>query len=98
MGKIVLWNGLFSVNLKKHKNMSKKSIVVRQEKRLNLVEKYKTVRKDIKEKIKRVEGLEEKINIHNKIQQLPRDSSKSRIFWLNLLEILRKNEKYKFEY
>ena len=60
--------------------MSKKSIVVRQEKRLNLVEKYKTVRKDIKEKIKRVEGLEEKINIHNKIQQLPRDSSKSRIF------------------
>lgn len=60
--------------------MSKKSVIVRQEKRLVIVEKYKKRREEIKEKIKKTENLEEKINIHNQIQQLPRNSSKSRLF------------------
>lgn len=59
--------------------MSKKSVIVRQEKRLILVEKYKQRRIDIKENIKKMENLEEKINNHNKIQKLPRNSSKSRL-------------------
>jgi small subunit ribosomal protein S14 len=60
--------------------MSKKSIVVRQQKRSILVERYKKTRQEIKEKIKKTENLEEKISIHNKIQRLPRNSSKSRLF------------------
>ncbi len=60
--------------------MSKKSVIVRQEKRLIIVEKYKKIREEIKEKIKKTENLEEKINIHNRIQKLPRNSSKSRLF------------------
>lgn len=60
--------------------MSKKSIIARQEKRLGLVEKYKKTREDYKKKIKITKNIEEKISIHNQIQKLPRNSSKSRLF------------------
>nr|AMD08055.1 ribosomal protein S14 [Euglena mutabilis] len=59
--------------------MSKKSVIIRQEKRLILVEKYKQIRKNIKEKMRSIENLEEKISNHNQIQKLPRNSSKSRL-------------------
>ncbi|EPS73496.1 hypothetical protein M569_01277 [Genlisea aurea] len=56
--------------------MSKKSVIVRQEKRLILVEKYKNIRKNIKQQIKKIKNLEEKISNHNKIQKLPRNKFK----------------------
>jgi small subunit ribosomal protein S14 len=59
--------------------MSKKSIIVRQEKRLILVEKYKKNRKELKNEIKSATNLEEKISIQNKIQKLPRNSAKVRL-------------------
>jgi small subunit ribosomal protein S14 len=65
--------------------MSKKSIIVRQEKRLILVEKYKKNRKELKNEIKSAINLEEKISIQNKIQQLPRNSAKVRLVGYKIL-------------
>lgn len=65
--------------------MSKKSIIVRQEKRLILVEKYKKNRKELKNEIKSAINLEEKISIQNKIQQLPRNSAKVRLVRYKIL-------------
>jgi small subunit ribosomal protein S14 len=65
--------------------MSKKSIIVRQEKRLILVEKYKKNRKELKNEIKSATNLEEKISIQNKIQKLPRNSAKVRLVGYKIL-------------
>ncbi|MCL4170133.1 UNVERIFIED_CONTAM: hypothetical protein GTU68_052983 [Idotea baltica] len=48
--------------------MAKKSLIARQKKREKLVDKYKIKRQNLK-----------KINLYNKLQKLPRDSSATRL-------------------
>lgn len=59
--------------------MSRKSLIEREKKRKNLVQKYLQKRKNLKIHIKKSEFLEEKFNIHCKLQQLPRNSSSTRL-------------------
>ena len=59
--------------------MAKKSIIERQKKREKLVEKYTTLRKELKKNIIEVKSFREKLEIYNKLQELPRNSSKSRL-------------------
>ncbi len=59
--------------------MAKKSIIEREKKRQNLVEKYKEKRATLKEQFEKATDLEDKIAIHREIQQLPRSSSRTRV-------------------
>lgn len=62
--------------------MAKKSVIERQKKREILVKKYESKRKNLKEKIIQASSFKEKLNICKQLQQLPRDSSKSRLIKL----------------
>ena len=59
--------------------MAKKSLIEREKKRQLLVKKYEKQRLTIKEKIKISSSFEEKIKLHRELQQLPRDSSSTRL-------------------
>jgi small subunit ribosomal protein S14 len=59
--------------------MAKKSLIARQKKRNKLVLKYKSKREDLKIKIKKEKILDEKLNLYNKLQKLPRNSSNTRL-------------------
>lgn len=59
--------------------MAKKSMIARQKKREKLVEKYKQKRLLLKTKIKEAEFLDEKLNLYEKLQKLPRNSSSVRL-------------------
>lgn len=59
--------------------MAKKSMVQRERKRQRLVNKYLQKRQELKEKMKVTVTLEEKLNIHRKLQKLPRNSSPVRL-------------------
>ena len=59
--------------------MSRKCLVEREKKRKKLVHKYFIIRNNLKCQIKRNIFLEKKFNLHSKLQQLPRDSSKTRL-------------------
>nr|QUB02986.1 ribosomal protein S14 [Ulva sp.]UAV85744.1 30S ribosomal protein S14 [Ulva prolifera] len=59
--------------------MAKKSLIARQKKREKLVDKYKIKRQNLKLKIKEEKFLDEKINLYNKLQKLPRNSSSTRL-------------------
>ena len=59
--------------------MAKKSLIARQKKREKLVDKYKIKRQNLKIKIKEEKFLDEKINLYNKLQKLPRNSSSTRL-------------------
>ena len=59
--------------------MAKKSIIVREKKRQNLVIKYLKTRYTLKTQIKQTNVLKEKLQIHKKLQQLPRNSSPVRL-------------------
>lgn len=59
--------------------MSKKSLVEREKKRKNLVQKYFKKRKNLKKQIKKSVFLEEKFALHRKLQKLPRNSSPTRL-------------------
>jgi small subunit ribosomal protein S14 len=59
--------------------MAKKSMVEREKKRARLVAKYAEKRADLKEQFNAATSQTEKLEIHRKLQQLPRSSSKVRM-------------------
>jgi small subunit ribosomal protein S14 len=59
--------------------MAKKSMLQRELKRKNLVLKYATKRKEILNQLKNAESLDEIFELNEKIQKLPRNSSKVRV-------------------
>ena len=59
--------------------MSRKSLIEREKKRKNLVQKYFKKRQKLKNQIKKSIFLEEKFNIHMKLQKLPRNSAQTRL-------------------
>ncbi|MBD2298482.1 30S ribosomal protein S14 [Nostoc sp. FACHB-87] len=58
--------------------MAKKSMIEREKKRAKLVAKYAEKRETLMEEFKQAESLEEKLDAHRKIQQLPRNSAPNR--------------------
>jgi small subunit ribosomal protein S14 len=60
------------------KNMAKRSLIEREKKRRLLVAKYSEKRTELKEEFRQATTLQEKLDIHRKIQQLPRNSAPSR--------------------
>ncbi|NJO80674.1 MAG: 30S ribosomal protein S14 [Cyanobacteria bacterium RM1_2_2] len=59
--------------------MAKKSMVEREKKRQRLVAKYAQKREDLLEQFSSATTQQEKIEIHRQIQQLPRNSSPTRV-------------------
>lgn len=59
--------------------MSKKSLIERENKRKKLVQKYFKKRKNLKIQIKTSKFLEEKFNLHRRLQKFPRNSSPTRL-------------------
>ncbi|MEM1170405.1 MAG: 30S ribosomal protein S14 [Cyanobacteria bacterium P01_H01_bin.35] len=59
--------------------MAKKSMIEREKKRKKLVEKYAEKREELKQQFMEAEDLEEKIEIHRKLQRLPRNSAPNRV-------------------
>lgn len=59
--------------------MAKKSMVARDVKRKKLVEKYAKKREELKEQFETASTQQEKLDIHRKIQQLPRNSAPNRV-------------------
>jgi len=59
----------------KTKNMAKKSMIQRELKRQRLVMKYAKKREELKKALKETTVLKEKLALHRKLQQLPRNSS-----------------------
>ena len=58
--------------------MAKKSMIEREKKRSRLVDKYAAKRAELKEQFRKASSLSEKLDIHRKLQQLPRNSAPSR--------------------
>jgi len=59
--------------------MAKKSMIEREKKRQKLVEKYAEKREELKEQFARATTQQQKLAIHRKIQQLPRNSAPTRL-------------------
>ena len=59
--------------------MAKKSMIQREKKRQKLTQKFLSRREELKAKIKSSDSFEEKLMYHRKLQQLPRNSSPSRL-------------------
>jgi len=59
--------------------MAKKSMVARERKREKLVAKYAQKREALLEQFRQATNQQEKLDIHRKIQQLPRNSSRTRL-------------------
>ena len=59
--------------------MAKKSLVAREKKREFLVQKFTSKRQSLKQDFKNSNSISEKLVIHQKIQQLPRNSSPNRL-------------------
>ena len=59
--------------------MAKKSMVERDRKRIKLYTKYQPKRIELLDQYKLADNFEKKLEIHSKIQKLPRNSSKIRI-------------------
>ena len=59
--------------------MAKKSMIEREKKRKSLVIKYAKKRNNYKQDIKKSSFLEEKLEIHRKLQRLPRNSAPVRL-------------------
>ncbi|MCL2923207.1 MAG: 30S ribosomal protein S14 [Trichodesmium sp. MAG_R04] len=59
--------------------MAKKSMIEREKKRKKLVEKYAEKREELKQQFMKAEDLEEKIELHRKLQRLPRNSAPNRV-------------------
>jgi small subunit ribosomal protein S14 len=59
--------------------MAKKSMIERDRKRQRLIEKYADKRAELKEQFRTATTQQEKMDIHRKIQQLPRNSAPSRL-------------------
>ncbi|AFY77304.1 MAG: 30S ribosomal protein S14 [Hydrococcus sp. C42_A2020_068] len=58
--------------------MAKKSMIEREKKRSRLIAKYAAKRAELKEQFRKAETLDEKIEIHRQLQQLPRNSARNR--------------------
>ncbi|NEO29019.1 MAG: 30S ribosomal protein S14 [Symploca sp. SIO3C6] len=59
--------------------MAKKAMIEREKKRRKLVDKYAQKRAALKEEFEQAESQREKLEIHRKIQNLPRNSAPSRM-------------------
>jgi small subunit ribosomal protein S14 len=59
--------------------MAKKSMIEREKKRIKLTMKYAKKREDLLEQYKNADDFSLKLEIHSKVQQLPRNSAKIRI-------------------
>lgn len=59
--------------------MAKKSMIEREKKRKKLVEKYAQKREDLKAQFESTTNQREKLEIHRKLQQLPRNSAPCRV-------------------
>jgi small subunit ribosomal protein S14 len=59
--------------------MAKKSMVEREKKRQKLVDKYAEKRAELLEQFSQATNQQEKLAIHRQIQQLPRNSSQTRL-------------------
>ena len=59
--------------------MAKKSMVEREKKRIRLEKKYALKRADLLTAYRNEDSFNEKMEIHSKLQQLPRNSAKTRI-------------------
>ncbi|MBE9042783.1 30S ribosomal protein S14 [Oscillatoriales cyanobacterium LEGE 11467] len=59
--------------------MAKKSMIERGKKRRKLVAKYAAKREELKEQFDKASSQMEKMEIHRKIQQLPRNSAPNRV-------------------
>jgi len=59
--------------------MAKKSMIEREKKRIRLEKKYALKRTNLLHEYKQEENFANKLKIHSKIQQLPRNSAKTRI-------------------
>lgn len=59
--------------------MAKKSMIERDRKRFVLITKYASKRKSLKEAIQSADSMEEKLTLHRKLQQLPRNSAPVRL-------------------
>lgn len=59
--------------------MAKISLIEKEKKKQNIVEKYKNRRKSIKNNIKQAKNFEEQIKLQHSLQKLPRNSSPCRI-------------------
>ena len=59
--------------------MAKKSMIEREKKRKKLVEKYAEKREELKQQFMEAEDLEDKIELHRKLQRLPRNSAPNRV-------------------
>ena len=59
--------------------MAKKSMIEREKKRIKLNNKYKTKRQNLLKQYQTTEDFNLKLEIHSKIQKLPRNSAKIRI-------------------
>lgn len=70
---------IIQIKLDKCIFMAKKSVIERQRRREKLVKKYQEKRKSLKEKILYSKSFKDKLTIYSELQDLPRDSSKSRL-------------------
>ena len=59
--------------------MAKKSMIEREKKRIKLQKKYALKRASLLNKYRNEESFSKKLELHSKIQQLPRNSAKTRI-------------------
>jgi len=59
--------------------MAKKSMIEREKKRIKLNNKYRTKRENLLKQYQTTEDFNLKLEIHSKIQKLPRNSAKIRI-------------------
>ena len=59
--------------------MAKKSMIEREKKRIKLMKKYSTKRNILLKQYNREKNFNLKLDLHSKIQKLPRNSSKTRI-------------------
>ena len=59
--------------------MAKKSMIEREKKRLKLYTKYQSKRQELSKEYKNSEKFSLKLDIHTKLQKLPRNSAKTRI-------------------
>ena len=59
--------------------MAKKSMIEREKKRIKLTKKYALKRATLLEEYRTAQSFSSKIEIHSKIQKLPRNSAKTRI-------------------
>jgi len=68
-------------NLELHKKivMAKKSMIEREKKRIKLTKKYASKRHNLLKKYQKEEKFNVKLELHSKLQKLPRNSSKTRI-------------------